>query len=156
MTVKQFLSQAKYLDARINCRIEEAARLRSKLTTGRIANISGMPRGGNFDWADSVHHLIELEKQIDKEIDNLIDIKKQISRAIDSIEDPQLKTLLEMRYRNYSSWSRIAQEMHYDVKWIWKLHGKALQQIQLPKVSIESDYKLCYNTSIESVHRKRL
>lgn len=98
-----------------------------------------MPRGGCSDWTDTAHRLIQLEAQINRDVDRLVDIKKQIMAAIDAVADDRYRTLLEMRYRNYWGWNRIAQEMHYDLKWIWKLHGKALQQVQIPKESIESD-----------------
>lgn len=103
-----------------------------------MAVISGMPRGGASDWTVSVDRLIELEKQIDHNIDRLVGIKKQIIAAIEAVPDDRYRTLLDMRYRAYWDWDRIADAMQYDKRWIFRLHGRALMQVQIPKEAIES------------------
>lgn len=132
MTPKEFLSQAWHIDRRIESKIEERERLESKLTTGRIANLSGMPRGGAYDWTDTVSNVIRLTEQINAEINRLCAVKRMVNDAIDAVEDARYRWLLELRYRNYMSWERIAEEMCYDPRHVQRLHGEALLCVIVP------------------------
>ena len=49
--------------------------------------------------------------------------------------DDTQREVLTRRYLLYQKWEYIAVEMNYNIKWIFKLHGKALS-----KLTIESDY----------------
>lgn len=133
MSPKEFLAQAWQIDERIERKIEERDRIESKLTTGRISNITGMPRGGGYDWTDAVAKIIRLTEQINAEIARLCAVKRQVIDAIDAVEDMRYRRLLELRYRNYLTWEQIADDMHYDVRNVYKLHGKALLKIKVPQ-----------------------
>lgn len=132
MTAKRFLSQARYLDARIERKAEEAARLRARLTKA-TAQLTGMPRGGSGgDWTDADLAVMQLEEQIRDEIVELCRIKRQIAGAIDAVEDGRCRTLLELRYRNYYSFEQIAVEMHYSFDHVRHMHKLALQAVKVP------------------------
>lgn len=132
MTPKEFLSQARDIDSRIDKKIEERERLLAKVTAGRVTHLTGMPRGGNFDWTDAVNAVIEMDKAINAEISALCRIKREVNEAIDAVEDARYRRLLELRYRNYYTWERIADEMGYDVRWVYQMHGKALLHVRIP------------------------
>ena len=132
MTPKEFLSQAWQIDKRIERRCEERERLMAKLTAGRAANLSGMPRGGNYDWTDAVAKLVEMDNAIGAEIMELCRIKREVNAAIDAVEDVKLRRVLELRYRNYLSWDRIAEDMGYERRHITRLHGMALLRVRVP------------------------
>lgn len=133
MTAKEFLAQAWHIDRRIERRCEERDRLLARLTAGRTANLNGMPRGGGYDWTDAVSRLIEMEREIGAEIIDLCRIKREVNTAIDQVEDMRYRQLLELRYRNYYSWERIAREMGFDVRHIYRLHGEALLCVRVPE-----------------------
>ena len=132
MTPKEFLSQAWQIDARIERKIEERERLEAKLTAGRTSNLSGMPRGGRYDWTDAAANVLKITEQINAEISHLCAVKRQIGEAIDAVEDMRYRRILELRYRNYLSWEKIAEETHYDPRWVQELHGKALLCVKVP------------------------
>ena len=132
LTPKEFLSQAWQIDRRIESKIEERERLESKLTTGRIANLSGMPRGGGYDWTDTVANVIRLTEQINAEINHLCAVKRMVNDAIDAVEDSRYRRVLELRYRNYMSWEQIAEEVGYDARHVQRLHGEALLCVVVP------------------------
>lgn len=133
MTAKEFLAQAWHIDRRIERRCEERDRLLARLTAGRTANLNGMPRGGGYDWTDAVSRLIEMEREIGAEIIDLCRIKREVNTAINQVEDMRYRQLLELRYRNYYSWERIAREMGFDVRHIYRLHGEALLCVRVPE-----------------------
>lgn len=109
-------------------------RLRSKITSGRMAQITGMPRGGNgSDWTDCVTRILELEAQINSEITALCKLKREIAETIANVDDMRYRTLLELRYRSELSWDRIADEMNYDVRHVTRLHGEALKCVVVPE-----------------------
>lgn len=132
MTAKEWLSRAWDIDARIERRIEEAARLRAKLT-GRTAHLTGMPRGGGTDWTEAALKLVQCEEQINADIVRLCAVKREVWDAIEAVEDLKCRALLEMRYRNYMTWGQIREAMGYeDVRTVYYLHGRALLRVKFP------------------------
>ena len=133
MTAKRFLEQAYWLDKRIEKRAEEIARLRAKLEKTN-SKLSDMPRGGSGgDWTDADVKVLEWEEEVKAEIARLCEIKRQIGEAIDAVEDARYRTLLEMRYRNYYSFEKIAVEMNYSYDRTKHMHQEALDVVVVPK-----------------------
>ena len=132
MTAKQFLARAYWLDRRIEKKTEEIERMRSRLE--RItAQITDMPRGGSGgDWTDLVAKVHEREEAIRGEIAELVEVKRQIAEVIAAVEEPRYRTLLELRYRNYLSFERIAVEMNYSWRHVIRLHDEALREVRVP------------------------
>ena len=77
--------------------------------------------------------IIELENEINSDIDSLVDLKKEIVHAIDAVNNPELRTLLELRYLCFKSWEAIAREMEFNVRHVYRLHGEALKKVVVPK-----------------------
>lgn len=126
MTAKKFLSRPYWIDRRIDKKQEEIDRLRARLTKA-TANLSGMPRGGSGgDWTDADIKVLEMENAIHAEIIELCRVKRDVNELIDSVEEERLRTLLELRYRNYLSFEQVAVEMGYSYEWVRHLHKKAL------------------------------
>ena len=129
MTAKEFLQQGWHIEQRIEKRKDERERLMAKLTSG-VQQLSGMPRGGVHDWTDTAIRIAELDKMLMADIDCLVTLKADICKAIDAVEDIRYRRLLELRYRNYESWEQIAVDMGYDIRWVYRLHGEALNQVK--------------------------
>jgi len=132
MTAKEFLSKAWRIDRRIERKIEERERLQSRLTAGRMSSLTGMPRGGGYDWTDAAAQVLRLTEQIDDEINRLCTVKRLVNEAIDAVEDPKYRQVLELRYRNYLTWEEIAEDMGYETRWVYELHGRALLCVTVP------------------------
>lgn len=132
MTAKHWLRQLWTIDRSIDARTEELERLRARAEGLGSPKLTGMPGGGSADWADLVARIVALEDEIRDEVTALCALKREINDAIDAVADERLRTLLELRYRARMTWEQIAQEMHYDVRWVYHLHGLALQQIKVP------------------------
>ena len=133
MTAKEFLMLAWKIDDRIDERIEERERLLAKLTAGRGTNLTGMPRGGRYDWTDAVSRVIEADRAIAAEITKLCEVKRLVNDAIEAVADGRRRRVLELRYRNYMRWEQIADALGYDVRWVYRLHGEALQDVVVPE-----------------------
>ena len=72
----------------------------------------------------------EYDSIINKRIDELIECKNEIIRAINSVENPTYRALLIAYYINCKTWEQVADDLNYDLRWVYRLHGRALQAIE--------------------------
>ena len=81
-----------------------------------------------------------MQCEINKDIDNLVDLKEEISQVIAGVEQTDLRMILEKRYLCFHSWEKIASEMFYDLRWLHRLHGRALESTGKVYDKIHSDH----------------
>jgi hypothetical protein len=132
MTAKEYLSQAYRIDQRINSKIEQVQSLRD-LATKATATLSDMPRAASPNthrMEDFITKAMDLESDIHADLCRLIDTKREIVTVIKCVENRELQTLLEMRYLCFKTWEEIAVEMHFDLRWVYRLHGRALDEVE--------------------------
>jgi hypothetical protein len=131
-TAKDYLCQAYRIDLRINSRLEQIQSLRS-LTVKASAILSDTPevKGTRniHGLEDVVIKMLELESAIGADMQELIDLKREIETVVSCVEPPELRTLLELRYFCYKTWEEIAVELHYDLRHVHRLHGRALSEV---------------------------
>ena len=133
MNAKDYLSQAKYLDQSINAKIQQLGQL-NDLATKATAVLSGMPHNPSSSststMADTVVKIVDLQNEINRDIDTLVDLKTDIMRMVKLVSCQEYQTILEKRYLCFQSWEKIAAAMDYDIRWLYRLHGKALEEVQ--------------------------
>ena len=132
MNAKEYLSQAKYLDMRINSKLEQLESL-NLLATKATSVLTGMPHSPSKSispMADAVVKIIALQEEINQDIDDLVDTKQEITKTIKGIQNVEFQTILEKRYLCFFSWEQIAATMIYDIRWLHRLHGRALDEVQ--------------------------
>lgn len=98
-----------------------------------------MPRNPNrasSTMADAVGKIIDLQNEINRDIDRLVDLKREIVTVIKAIENPEYQTLLEKRYLCFLTWEKIAVDMGYDLRWLYRIHKRALDEIRVPDSAI--------------------
>jgi hypothetical protein len=61
----------------------------------------------------------------------LLNLKHEIVTVINCVESPELQTLLELRYLCFKTWEQIAVALHFDLRWVHRLHNRALNEIEL-------------------------
>ena len=131
LTAKEYLSQAYRIDQRINSKLEQVRSLR-ELATKATATLSDMPRSSSPNFhrmEDFITKALDLESEINTELCRLIDIKREIVTVIKCVENYELQTLLEARYLCFKTWEEIAVEMHFDLRWVYRLHSRALDEV---------------------------
>ena len=132
MTVKEYLSQAKFLDQRINSKIQQVAAL-NDLATKATSTLTGMPRNPNHATStmeEAITKIIDLQAEINRDIDTLVDLKRDLSATIKAVGNTEYQTVLEKRYLCFQSWEQIAVEMGYDLRLLYRIHGKALDEVR--------------------------
>lgn len=131
MKAKEYLGKAYRLDQRINSKLDQVASL-NELATKATSTLSDMPKNPNkaiSTMENTICKIIDLQDEINKDIDRLVDLKTQIVTTIKNIENYEYQTLLEKRYLCFETWEQIAVDMHYSLRWIHILHGKALNDL---------------------------
>ena len=134
MNAKEYLSQAMYIDQRINSKLEQVTRLRENVTNC-TATLSDMPRPDSPNrqrMADTICKIVDLEREINEDIDRLVDLKAEARRVINAVSDPDQQLILELRYLCYKPWNEIMTELGYSEPTIYRLHGEALKKICVP------------------------
>ena len=129
MTAKEYLSQARYLDARINTKIKQLEALNA-LATSATSVLTGMPHSPNkatSKMADIVDKIVDLQAEINRDIDALVDLKGEMRSKLEMVPAEDYKAILEMRYLCFMSWEQIASNLGLSVPYTYKLHDRALK-----------------------------
>lgn len=129
MTAKEYLSQARYLDARINTKIKQLEDLNT-LATSATSVLTGMPHSPNkatSKMADIVDKIVDLQAEINRDIDALVDLKGEMRSKLEMVPAEDYKAILEMRYLCFMSWEQIASNLGLSVPYTYKLHDRALK-----------------------------
>ena len=132
MNVKEYLEQAKYLDMRINSKIEQLSTL-NDLATKCTVTLSDMPRNPNkgiSNMEDTIVKIIDLQEEINRDIDQLVDLKREIMVVIKKISNVEYQTILENRYLSFMSWEQIAVEMKYSIQQVYRLRDRAHKVVE--------------------------
>lgn len=134
MTAKEYLSQLKLLDLKINQKIEESSALR-ELVKGRGMAYDGdrvqtSPRNAQEDL---IIRYTDLEQDIDGMIDQYLYLKDRIINEIHQLSDSRFVRILHDHYvpdqsNRVKSLEQIAVELDYTYKYVCELHGYALQE----------------------------
>lgn len=133
MTTKDWLNRGWALDREITA-LESAKRRAYDRCVSGVASVSGASDGGLSRYAD-------FAAQLDAQIDKLIDIKQEIAAVIAEVPDTTLRTLLTKRYLNFEKWEKIAVDLDRTLRWVMRLHGRALQAAE--KILKENANKPC-------------
>jgi DNA-directed RNA polymerase specialized sigma subunit len=140
MTAKEYLSQALWLNQRINTKLEQLANLKALAMRVNSNHIREKVSGGRDlrgPFENTMAKIVDLENEINQEIDQLIELKQEIMDTISQVDDPIGQIILEMRYVNGKGWDEIARDIKFDIRTAFRIHGKALKQIEeIRKVSV--------------------
>ena len=131
MTKKEF-REIIYLDHLINSKL----RLLDNLKSSRL-QVKGMQIKSDMvqeskqsnKQEDLIIKMIDLEKEISKDIDKLIDEKKRAKGIIDKLDGPY-RLVMSMRYLECMKWEEIAYRIGYSIQAIYKIHGQALKRVE--------------------------
>lgn len=129
---KEELQQYCTSSAEIDRLQERIQTVQNEIYSLRAVIPDDMPKG--HKETDRLEHLIDLKQALITEFMaqqkahhmNMIHIENALMR----MDNKKYKTLLSLRYLDNRTWEYIAEYMGYqDVRWIYKLHGRALQSI---------------------------
>ena len=118
---------------------DEQARWRAKAekVTQRI---SPMPLDGKSGdrVQDAIERIGEVESHINHEIVQQCHARNNITAAIQAVQNDTLRLLLELRYIDGLTFEQIAVKMHYSWRQTIRLHGCALDAIDVMECHTQS------------------
>ena len=133
MNAKEYLSQAMWLDQRINSKLEQKEQLEAlakRVTVNFTQEKVSGGRATTSPMEDATVKLIDLCHEINDDIDELITLKAEILEIISKVDDPVSQLLLQMRYIEGKTWEEVAYDLDYNSRTVFKIHGRALKEIE--------------------------
>lgn len=130
MTAKQYLSRAYNLRRHIaqqEIHLEELRAQAEHIT----ADLNGMPRGsGTSSPVERVAiQIADMSWELEKEWLDLLYYQEEIRKTIDLLPDPIASQILSLRYVSYRSWRQIADDTHYSMRQVYRIHAKGLRLV---------------------------
>lgn len=135
MTAKEYLGQAKHLDAQINYHLRELDYWRDLATRVSGSSFEAHYNPNRPTEAPFVHALEmidETEREIDRKLQRLVTLKAEICAAIDMLASQEEKMVLRYRYLDDCTWEEICRFLHVSERTVYRIHGSALQNFSVP------------------------
>ena len=90
----------------------------------------GMPKGGEKTdpTADAGGRLADIAAEIDDELTKLREERSRITAVLSTLP-PKERNLMYYHYILGLSWEKVAVEMHFNYRWVMRLHIRALRRI---------------------------
>lgn len=132
MTAKEYFRQSYHINQRIKSKKSQIASLES-VATNCTSVITGMPHSGSSSvspMADAVCKIVDIKTDLRDEITRLLNYKISVIEIINAVDNPEYRLVLEKRYLCNQQWEEIANDLHYSVSWVLKLHSKALKAVE--------------------------
>lgn len=109
----------------------EAEAIQTMLTSTAIdytkEKVQTSPNGDRM--VEAIDKLIALQNEITETMREALEQMEKVQRLITGIKDPVLREILWRRWIQGQKMEAIAEEMRRDLRWIYRLHARALRQI---------------------------
>ncbi len=129
MTAKEYLSQLKLLDLKINHRIRQRDELKEIMYSIPAVNTENeRVSGGVKRNYNKVDKYADMEKEIDKMIDEFVFIKHKIIGEIHQLTRPLFVDVLYKKYVEFKRLEIVAVELDKSYQYIVEVHGYALKE----------------------------
>lgn len=139
MSGKEYLRKIARMELFIQSKKERLAVLKemsSSISSPGFDDMPKSPNKGKSRLEETILKYIELENEIKADEENLEHEKLIILEAIGKIEEPEYQTVLISRYFKHQTWDEIANSLFYTKRWIYSLHGRALEKLDEKLVKI--------------------
>ena len=135
MTAKEYLNQARHLDALIHCRLREIDYWRdlSSSVSGSCFEEHHNPnRPTEAPFVRCLEKIDEIQRSVEEKVAYLICLKEEINKAIDKLDSRDEQLLLRYRYLDNCTWEEIAAMLNVSIRSVHRIHGMALQHFSVP------------------------
>ncbi|MDY5479013.1 MAG: hypothetical protein SPG13_00985 [Peptostreptococcus porci] len=108
----------------------------------QLLELETMIHGGAINYGDKIQtsgrssteglmcKAVDLKSQINDRIKEKLLVIEEIMITISRVGDNTLEYILLERYVHYKEWEKIAIELGYNIRHIYKLHRESLERIQ--------------------------
>lgn len=140
MTAKEYLSQGRQIERRINYQLKEATYQRKMAESISSASLEMHydPNGRTeTPFIRSLERAWKAEQKADAEIDRLYDLREQMAAVISTVPDDNERLVLNHRYLHNMSWEEIGEALNIDRTTVYRRHNRALAHVFLPENPIK-------------------
>ena len=123
MDAQDYLSQYKRLDARISLKLAQLDALREKQA------ILCRALGKSPDWQQPVPDIRDLEQEVLKDYGELLHLQREIGDHLRQVISPLQRYILEMRYLQAVPFHRLATDMSYEERQVYRMHRDGLRHV---------------------------
>lgn len=135
MTAKEYLNQARHLDALIHCRLREIdywRDLSSSVSGSSFEEHHNPNRPTEAPFVRCLEKIDEIQRSVEEKVAYLICLKEEINKAIDKLDNRDEQLLLRYRYLDNCTWEEIAAMLNVSIRSVHRIHGMALQHFSIP------------------------
>lgn len=132
MTTKEYLMQIKRMEKIIDNKLSELYRLRQLVSSISISTDGErvMSSGSMDKMGDSVAKIVDLEYSMAGTISQYTELRQKIISQIDSLKNYEYYSVLFSRYVSNNEFWKIADEMGYSERQVFRIHGNALKEFE--------------------------
>ena len=129
MTAKEYLRQYRRLTESLRQLESDLRKLEEERDSIQI-RADGMPGSGSVSKRveNLAVRIIDQQRRTMVRREKVLAKREEIRSVIMLVPDPKLSRLLDLRYVEGMKWEEISQEMVIDLRYIYRLHGRALQE----------------------------
>lgn len=129
--LKAWLSEAYYIDQEISDKLMQIDSLRERLTniTASLSDIPGAPIKTNDVFAGAISKIVELEREIGRDVEGLLAARIEISSLIDQLENREYRLVLYKRHVLGRHWDAIAADMGYTRRHMRRIYNEAIRKL---------------------------
>ncbi len=135
MTAKEYLNQARHLDALINCRLREIdywKDLSSGISGSRFEPNHNPNKPTEAPFVRCLEKIDEIQRSVEEKVAQLIALRDEINSRIDMLENHEEQLVLRYRYLDNCTWEEIERMMNVSERTIFRIHGSALANFSVP------------------------
>lgn len=132
ITPKEQLQKMTYLQQRIDQRLSliEYYKEQAERMGGALKQVVVQSFGDPCRMESWVDKALDMAGDIVKEVDELRAERRLAIGIVEQIKNPKHRQVLELRYFSPSppTWEEISEMMGLDLRWVYRLHGEALNE----------------------------
>lgn len=131
MTAKEYLQQYRDAVRRTSAALDHLEELRA-MAMRITPNYNGTGGGGQTGdrLGAAVAGIMDAESRVSDELELLEATERAVIGTINSVDDARLRGILYRRYICGRKWEVIAVDLNIEYRWLLRLHGRALQEVQ--------------------------
>ena len=127
MTPREYFQQCLTLDHAVTEKQNQYELVKASILSASKIDDVNVQSSPTRTHEDKLHRLFQLHDDVDKQVDELVDYKLKLSMEVNELSDDRYRMVLSERYFKGKTFERIAQQHHYSVRWVRKLHEQALR-----------------------------
>lgn len=130
MTAKEWLRQCRRIEDEVK-QLKEAKQRAYVLAVGSSVDTSKEKLSGTRKNSTENKFVAytEYSELLDKKITELMSRRLKTRKMLDELDNPIHRMLLQYYYIDCLTWEQVADRIHYSIRSVHRLHGKALTEL---------------------------